>query len=822
MFRNYVLTAFRNLQKQKFFTFINIAGLSVGVAGCLIILLFVVNELSYDLSFAKGDRIYRLNTEIKFGTNHFKVATGYPVMAELFRMNYPEIESVVRFRNWGWRNVRKTDKAEKTEENVIWADSTFFDVFTVPLLEGDAKSALREPNTIAISRKMATKYFKGESAVGQTLIIDDNSIYQVTAVYEDLPATSHFHFDILRSTAGLEDAKSVTLIGGNEFHVYVLLREGVTRQEMESKFPAFTQKYVMPQIVAAVGGDPSLEKFTAAGNKWNYTLINVKDIHLHGDLLAEFEANGNITYVYLFSSIAIFILAIACINFMNLSTARSANRAREVGVRKVLGSLRGQLIKQFLAESFLLTLSSFALALMIAYLLLPAFNTLADKNLSLPLNQAWFYAMILGATIAVSLLAGLYPAFFLSAFKPAAVLKGKLAMGMKSGGVRSGLVVFQFLVSAFLIIGTITINQQLSYIQSKRLGFDKDQLIVVKEAYLLGDNIQAFKDDVLRNSAIQSGTISGFIPVAGGWRSGDTYWKDGVAPTESNLEDMVNIQSWSIDHEYIPTFKMKLKSGRMFSEDFPSDSSAIILNETAINRFKFDGDPIGKKISHFNGINPDGSPDPDKIQAYTIIGVIEDFHFESLKDNIAPLGFSLGKSNGAVTFRFDATKTSDVIALLEDTWKKTTPGNAFEFSFIDQDFSRMYSAEQKLGTVFSAFAILAIFIACLGLFALTAFTAEQRTKEIGIRKAMGASVHSIVLLLSRDFGKLILIAFILTVPLSIYANNYWLQGYAYKTDIGVVVYLAAGGITLLIALLTMSFQSIKAARGNPIESLRSE
>jgi putative ABC transport system permease protein len=822
MIRSYILTAFRALRKHRFYTFINISGLSVGIAACLVIMLFVVNEFSYDRYHRKGDRTHRLNTEIKFGTNHFHIATGYPVMAELFKQNYPEIESIVRITDWGKRYVRQVNGHEKTRENVVWADSTFFDVFSIPVLEGNPREALRQPNSIAISRKMARKYFPNGSGLGQSLILDDNSNYKVTAVYEDIPALSHFHFDILRAMAGLEDAKSVTLVGGSEAHIYLLLKEGTRVEQLKSKFPAFIQKYVMPQIADAVGGDQSLEKFRAAGNLWEYTLTNIKDIHLHSALLGEFEPNGDVTYVYLFSAIAIFILIIACINFMNLSTARSANRAREVGVRKVLGSLRAQLIKQFLAESFMLTLFSFGLALTIAYFFLPVFNTLADKQLVLPLHQLWFYGLLLVTSMFVALLAGLYPAFFLSAFKPAAVLKGKLSLGSKSGFVRSGLVVFQFAVSIFLIIATLAVNRQLNFIQNKRLGFEKDQLIVVKEAFSLGNNLLPFKEEALRNTSILSGTISGYLPVAGGWRSRDTYWNGEATPTQTNLQDMVNIQTWRIDLDYLKTFKMKMKYGRAFSPDFLSDSTAIILNETAIDRFKIEGDPIGKKVSHFGAQRPDGSPDPTKIESWTIVGVVKDFHFESLKNNIEPLGFLLHKSDGSVTFRFESAKTSEVIATLEKAWKKLAPDSPFQYSFLDEDFGKMYATEYRLGKIFALFALLAIVIACLGLFALTAFTAEQRTKEIGIRKALGASVNTIILLLSKDFSRLIFIAFVLAIPLAWYSVGRWLEGYAFKTDIGISVYAVAGGLTILISLATMSYQSIKAASGNPVESLRSE
>ena len=823
MLRNYFNTTFRALRKHRFFTFINITGLSVGIAACLVIMIFVVHEFSYDKFHAKGKRIFRVNTEIKFGSNHFHVATGYPVLPELLQESYPEIENTVRIRDWGRRYVRNVDSQDKTREDVVWADSTFFEIFSIPILQGNARTALRDPNTVAISRKMAEKYFPNGNALDQTLIIDQNSSYKVTAVYENIPVNSHFHFDVIRSIYDTEDIKSVTLIGGGDCHVYLLLREEADAKALESKFPDFVVKHVAPQIEAAVGGnDPMLEKFKASGNKWEYTLTNVKDIHLHSALLGEFEANGNITYVYLFSAIAIFILIIACINFMNLATARSANRAKEVGVRKVMGSQRRQLIQQFLSESFVLTFFAFLLAVGIAYFFLPVFNGLAGKKLALPLGEIGFYVLLIIACAWVALLAGLYPAFFLSAFKPVAVLKGKLAKGARSGFVRSGLVVFQFVISIFLIIATVTVNRQLNFIQKKNLGFNKSQLIIVKEAYNLGNNLQPFKEEVLRNSSIISGTISGYVPVDGGWRSGDTFWKGETLPTQTAINDMVNMQKWSVDLHYLHTYKMKLKAGRAFSAEFPSDSTAVILNETAVNRFKISDDPIGIKVSHFGGNLEDGSPDPNSIETWTIIGVVEDFHFESLKNNIAPLAFFLDKSDGSMTFRFEAANTADVISTLETTWKKLSPNNAFQYSFLDEDFGRMYSAEQRLGKIFGLFAILAIAIACLGLFALTAFMAEQRTKEIGIRKALGASIGNIIILLSKDFSKLVLIAFVLAVPVAGYAINQWLESYAYKTEIGLMVYFFAGGLTLFISFATMSYQSIKAARANPVESLRSE
>jgi putative ABC transport system permease protein len=575
--------------------------------------------------------------------------------------------------------------------------------------------------------------------------------------------------------------------------------------------------------MSALGNEFTMEKFLANGNKWEISLTPLKEIHLYSDRKGEFEPNGSITYVYLFGIIAAFILVIACINFMNLSTARSSNRAKEVGVRKVMGSLRSHLMRQFLTEAILVTMLAFAIATMLAYIFLPLFNNLSLKNLQLPLSEPLFYVLLSAGVIIIGLMAGLYPSFFLSAFKPVNVLKGNVALGMKSGFIRSALVVFQFMISIFLIIGAITLNRQLTFIQNKNLGFEKNQVIIVHDAYALRPfpNVQAFKNEVLKINAIGKGTISGFIPVEGNdsYRNNSAFWKEGKQPTAENL---VSMQNWTGDVDYVSTLGMKIKSGRDFSAEIPSDSSAVILNEAALALYNFEGDPIGQKISTFDGQRPDGSPDPDKIKSWTVIGIMENFHFSSMKEGITPLGLFLNKSDGNVSFRFNSSNTQEIIQSIEKVWKQLAPGQPFLYSFLDEDFGRMYASEQRLGKIFALFALLAIIIACLGLFALTAFTAEQRTKEIGVRKVLGASVSSIVLLLSKEFGKLILIAFVITIPIAWFSVDWWLKGYTYKTEIGIAVYLFAGVSAFLIALITMGYQSIKAATNDPVKSLRSE
>jgi putative ABC transport system permease protein len=823
MLKSYFLLALRNHIRNKFYTAINVAGLATGIASCIIIMLFVQHELSYDSFHENSNRIYRVNTELRFGAVHKRLAAAGAQLNDLFVQNYPEIESTVRLWDWGRRYVHLPEHNERFHEKVVWADSTLFMVFTIPLLEGDARSALTEPNTVAISRTMAEKYFPKGNAVGKSLIIDDNVNHRITAVFEDLPSNSHFHFDMFRSIVELPEAKNMSLVGGGWMNLYLLLREGADPRELESKFPAFIEKYVGPQLADVLQGDFTMKKFKSQGNAWAYWLTPLRDIHLHSDLEGELEANGNITYVYLFAAIALFILIVACINFMNLSTARSANRAREVGIRKVMGSLRTHLVRQFLTESFVLTFISFVVAVGIAWLSLPIFNDLALKKLSLPFNAPSFYIALIIALVIVGFLAGLYPSFFLSSFKPVNVLKGKLALGTKSGIVRSSLVVFQFIISIFLIVGTIAIQKQLHYTQNKKIGFQKDQVIIVHQAHHLENHIQAFKDEVLQNSFITSGTITGYLPVAGTWRDNNTYWPAGKIPTGDDVEEMVSMQGWSVDYDYVKTLGMNIKTGRSFSPEFISDSTeSIVLNESAVEKFELGPNPLGKKISSFTGERPDGSPDPNSIKSWTVIGVVEDFHFANMRENIAPLALFLRRSNGYAAFRFEGQSTQEVLEKIETLWKKFAPGNAFEYTFLDEDYGKMYDSEKRLASIFGVFAGLAIIIACLGLFALAAFTAEQRTKEIGIRKTLGASVNSIVFLLSREYGKLVLIAFILSTPVAWYGVQWWLQSYSYRATIGLSVYMLAGSIALLIALLTIGYQCIRAAMMNPAQSLRSE
>jgi putative ABC transport system permease protein len=815
MIRNYFIIALRNLRKHSFYTSINVAGLSVGISICLIILLFVVHELRYDRHHEHADRIYRVHSDIFFGGSHFDMIYAPAPMAATLVNDYPEVEAAVHFRERGSYLVKR-DAENIKETRVIWAGKDFFKVFTVPVVAGNAQGALDEPNTIVISQRIAEKFFRGENPVGQTLTLDNKIVAKVTAVYEDMPSASHFHFDIIISMEGLNEAKNPNFLSNN-FQTYVLLREGADPQHLESKFPELIAKHITPQVKQIFGEDFTLEKFEASGNHIRYSLQPLTDIHLKSDLMGEFEPNFDITYLYLFTAIAAFILAIACINFMNLSTARSANRAKEVGVRKVMGSYRSHLVRQFLLESVLLSLVSFIFAVALAYLLLPVFNNLAGRSLAIPFGDPLFYVIMVAAALVVGVMAGIYPSFFLSAFKPVQVLKGNVSLGMKSGFIRSSLVVFQFMISIFLVIGTMVVFQQLDYIQNKKLGFNKDQVVTVDDAYALGSNIQAYKNEVMKSSLMEHATVTGYLPVDGGWRNDNPWWAQGKPAVQEN---MVSTQNWAVDHDYLKTMGMTLKSGRDFSRDFASDSNAVILNETAAQMFDFGKGPLGEKVVSALGSDESGL---DRLWTLEVIGVVENFHFESLKEEVGPVMIHLAPRNeGSISFRFQSSDTKEVVELLEKTWKQMAPGQPFTYNFLDESFGRMYAAEMRLGKIFGIFSSVAIVIACLGLFALTAFTAEQRTKEIGIRKVLGASVTSIVLLLSKEFGKLVLIAFVLATPMAWWAVNKWLEDYEYKVEVGWGIYLLAGVVSFLIAWVTMSYQSFKAAASNPVSSLRSE
>ncbi len=818
MIKNYLKVAFRNLVKQRFYTIINILGLSIGLTACLIITLFVVDELSYDRYHEKADRTYRVNAHFSLGGQEGHYAVAPAPLAMTMVETYPEIENAVRFRNRGSYTIYREENTYK-ENQIIFADATLFNVFTIPLRYGDPQTALSQPHTMVISRAAAQKYFgnnwESDPPLGEHLLVGlDKVSYQVTGIFDKIPDNSHFHFDVFLSMASLDESKEEVWLSNN-FYTYLLLREGTDVNSLQSKLNETFERYAAPQIKQYAG--LSIEEFKQSGNKFEYELFPLTDIHLQSDLDAEMEANSDVRYVYIFSAIAFFILLIACVNFMNLATARSSGRAKEVGVRKVLGSQRKQLIGQFLVEAIMICFVSLAIALIATEVLLPFFNDLANKQLHLSYIESWYIIPALIVIVClVGLLAGSYPAFFLSAFRPIVVLKGNLATGMKNNWLRSTLVVLQFGISIILIVSTVVVYQQLNLIQNKKLGYDKEHVLVLQNTYYLDTQVEAFKNEALRHPNIVHASVSAYLPA-----SSLDISNNSIFPDKNPQSEYITSLSWYyIDHDYIKTMGMEIVEGRDFSRAFATDSSAMIINEAAAEYFEFykdGGSPIGKILSQF------GEDDnPTDFSTYKVIGVVKDFNYATMRQKIMPMVMVLGQSTGAISFKIKPEEMQGTIAFLEKTWNAFAPGVPFEYSFMDDRFNRMYTAEQKVGNIFTIFCSLAILIACLGLFGLASYTAEQRTKEIGIRKVMGASVWSVVMMFSKGFTKLVIIALLIAIPISYYAMNQWLDDFAYRIDIGPTTFLIAGVIALLVAWITVSFQSFKAATANPVKSLRSE
>ena len=812
MLKNYLIIAWRNLLKSKGFSFINIAGLAVGLACFILTALWVVNELSYDRYNEKADRIYRINSFIRFGGNDLSLAVCSDPMGATLKRDYPQVEEFVRFYTSDGSKLVKKGNEYITEANVANADSTLFNVFTLPAIAGDTKTALNEPNSVVITESTAKKYFQSvDNALGKTIETNDkgSTLYKVTAVIKDIPRTSHFNFDFIFSMDNVEYGFGNYL--SHNFQTYIVLKEGTNYREFEKNFAQVIEKYIIPQAQQFMD-IKSIADFEKAGNRLNYQLIPLTDIHLKSNLFPELGVNGNIQYVYIFSAIALFVLIIACINFMNLSTARSANRAKEVGIRKVLGTERASLIRQFLVEATLTALIALLLGLGIAYLVLPFFNDLSAKSLSIAsLFNARILPFLLLLPFAVGLLAGSYPAFFLSKFQPITVLKGKIASGAKSSLLRSGLVVFQFFISIALIIGTIVVYRQLNHIQQTKIGFNKEQVLIIDGTNALGNNTEAFKNEILQMQGVKSGSFAGYLPVTPSARSDNSYSTKAAMTAESGF----NMQSWRIDYDYIPTLGMDIVKGRNFSKEFGTDSSAVIINETTAKLLGYE-DPIGKTI-YAGGPGGDGS-----MQALTIVGVVKDFNFESLRKNVTPLCFLLGRSSWTTAFRINTSKVQDLVKQVEARWKTMAPGMPFSYRFLDEAFDSMYRNEQRVGQLGLSLSMIAILVACLGLFGLATYIAEQRTKEIGIRKVLGANVTGLISMLSVDFIKLVSIAFIIAVPFAWFVMNSWLQDFAYRIKMEWWVFALAGLIVLLIALITVSSQAIKAALMNPVKSLRTE
>lgn len=809
MLKNYLSVALRNLIKHKFYSLINILGLSIGLTCFLMITLFVSDELSYDNFHEDSDRIYRMDFSGVINGSEFVTALASAPAGPTMPTEFPEVEDATRIRTAGnWMIKKKGGEDTFNEEDATFVDKNFFEFFDFRLIKGDAATCLERPNTLVLNASEAEKIFGEEDPLGKIVVLDNEEDWEVTGVFEDMPANSHINFDMLLTMESREEAQSKHWMSFN-FNTYLKLQAGFDPAILEAKFPDLISKYIGPEIEQFMGA--SLEEFFSAGNSAGFYLFPMKDIHLKSSKLGELSPAGSMQYVYIFTAIAAFILILACINFMNLSTARSAGRAKEVGVRKVMGAYRSQLIKQFLAEAFLITSVSIVLAYSISLIVLPLFNELAEKSISISnLFTINFLAVMAGILLVVGLFAGSYPAFYLSKFRPIETLKGKLNLGLRGGGIRSTLVVLQFSVSIIMIIGTAIVFDQLSYIQNKNLGYSKDHVIMLHDPWMMGDKAESFRNEATQHSDVLQGTMSSFLPV--NTNDNNNLWFPGANPTK---DESYVFHEYRVDHDYMETLNIEMVEGRNFSKDFPSDSSGLIMNEAALRQLNW-SEGLGQTLSTY------GSQDGDVVQ-YKVVGVVKDFHFMSLRDNIEPLVFRLGSSRGFVSFKINSENIAGTINFLASKWDEFAPGQPFQYSFLDDRFNDMYKAEQKLGKIFGVFAFLAIFIACLGLYGLASFTAEQKTKEIGVRKVLGASIASIVMLLSKEFIKLVLISFVIASVISYFTmNNYWLQEFENRTEIDFMIFILAGIAALVIAWVTMSFQSWSAARANPAKSLKDE
>jgi putative ABC transport system permease protein len=810
MIRNYLKVAWRNLVKYKLISGINLFGLTVGMACCLLILAYISNELSFDRYNVNANRIYRVTRDFnnQNGSISLRLSTISPPFGPYLTNDFPDIEKMTRLLDYGTTPFRYEEKMFN-ETHAFFADENLFDVFTVKVLKGDPKRALADPFSVMLTEETAKKYFGNDEPMNKMIRCNNKVNFKVTGIYQAFPSNAHMHPSMLLSFSTLRDSTIYgeenlrTNWGNNSFFTFLLLPEHYPVRTMIDRFPAFLDKHMDHRDFN--GQDPS--KFTSLG------LQKLTDIHLYSHTDYEAEENGDIGRVYIFAAIALFILLIACINYMNLSTARSALRAREIGIRKVIGAERKELIFQFLTESVLLTWLAIILAAVLLYFLIPFLNRISDEHISGNILVKWQILVPLAlAPFAIGILAGIYPSLFLSSFQPVKTLKGIFKAGGSNISFRKVLVVTQFAVSIILIICTLIVFRQLRYMQEKSLGLDKEHVITMLYNTALYDKYDAFRNELLQNQAVRDAARSSRIPS--GRLLDDmgafTLSGDSLKPLNTDIKYVAT------DYDFVPSFGIHMVAGRNFSHAFGLDTSNFLINEAAVKTigWKSPQAAIGKDFKYGNAKGH-------------VIGVMGDFHFESLHQQIVPMIFLLPSPSQSgfynnLTVKISGGNMPSTLAFIESTWRKFVPGIPFQYNFLDEQFDNLYRSEQRQGTIIMTFACIAIFIACLGLFGLSAFAITQRIKEIGIRKVLGASVSQIVTLISSDFLRLVLIAALIAFPIAWFAMHNWLKDFAYRISIGLWVFLAAGFLATLVALITISLQAIRAALANPVESLRTE
>ena len=789
MLKNHIKLAWRHIRRHKIFSTINIFGLAVGMACSVLVMVYVYDELSFDRFHDRSDRIYRIVSKglfIDFQIN--QTETPYP-LAETLRKDYPDNFLVTQIARAGKPLIRAGEK-NFLEERSIAADPSFFDVFTFPLMAGDPRSVLSEPNQAVISESAAQRLFGESDPMGQIFHMNDAD-YKISGVMSDVPQNSHFHFDIVYSITSLSWYGESHWLNNN-YSTYIAVPENFSMARLELRLDELVEKNVKQYM-------------RGENNWWKYELEPLTKIHLHSDLNGPFGANSKIEYVTLFFLISLFILLIACANYMNLTSAQLIKRAKEVGVRKVVGSKRMQIIKQLLAESVALAVLGMVFALILVKISVPFLSSLAGKSLNIHyLNNIYVLPGIFLLAVFIGVVSGLYPALILSSFKPVTALKGTPAGSRGQFLIRKGLVVFQFTISIFLFVSTLIIMKQMDHFQNRSLGYDREQVVVVRNAGLLENQTEAFKDSLLQYSGIVNASGSSSLP---------TYSHSNWAIRPENMAQ-ATLDIYVCDENFLDTFKMEITQGRFFSNEFGTNSQSLILNEEAVTQFGWEKNPLGKRI-HINQND------------YTVIGVVKDFHYESLHQKVEKLGIIhlSGRPNDReryVSVRIQTENVTGTLSQIRKAWKAFLPNVPFEYSFLDEDYDSLYANEQRIKKVALVFSILAVFISALGLFGLSTFSAEQRTKEIGIRKVLGATDSKIFVLLSKEFIRWVMLANAIAWPIAYYVANRWLKNFAYRIDIGMASFLLAGGTALLIAYFTVSYQSVRSARANPVDSLRYE
>lgn len=807
MLKNYLNIALRNLHKHKGYTLINISGLAIGLACFALIMLFVRDELSYDRHHKNANHIYRIAVEFQASQGLQRTAQSPPIWTPKLLAEYPEIVNAVRFKPPRQKWMVSYNNRHFSEKGWAFADSAVFEIFDIPLVQGSPKTALTAPYTVVLSQAVAEKYFGDEDPVGKVITLDNQYYFTITGIFENMPSASHFHFDFLAAFVSMNDPQKLYLMNVLETqfpftYAYLQLQENVSGAEFEKHFPEFIEKHVPAQ-------------FRQGGTTVKAFLQPLTDIHLHSKLENEIEPNADIATVYTFLAIAIFVLLIACINFMNLATARSANRAKEVGMRKVVGAFRRHIILQFIGESILLAFIAFLLSMVLVNLALPVFNMLTGKTIAFTdLFDVPFVAGLLAVTLIVGFVAGSYPALFLSSFRPIAVLKGAGVMVGNSGQsgspiLRKGLIIFQFAISMILIAGTGIVYNQMEFVRNKKLGFDKEHVVVIQLTDPSASNrYKAYKNTTLRDPNVINVSASLSAPAT-------LVGLSTMHPAGAASDESWQVQTYFCDYDFTETMGMELAAGRDFSREFGADTlQGFLINETAAKAFGWNDpdDAISKEIQFA------GSP-----RRFQVIGVVRDFHSQSLREKIMPA--IIGYNSNIHFFAFVRIRPGNIpqtIATLRENWQQLVPGYTFDYSFLDNDFDKLYKSEDILGKLLGSFSLLTIFIACLGLFGLASFMADQRTKEIGVRKVLGASVKSIVFLLSKEFTKLVAFAFIVAIPVAWFAMEGWLDDFVYRIAITPQTFVLAGILALLIAWLTVSYQSIKASLANPVDALKYE